>query len=96
MGAAHNPTPSLFFARAVLLRHKTQVAGDLAGAVEAAHDIERRDKGTGRDRPDARQRHQACDHRIRCHKRFELRVGIGELVVKHFDDTAQRRKRGLH
>jgi hypothetical protein len=46
MRAAHHATSSLLFARAVLPRDETQVAGDLTGAVEPTGHVERRDKRT--------------------------------------------------
>jgi hypothetical protein len=54
----------LFFPRAVLLRDETQIARDLAGAFETSGHVERGDKRTGGDWPDAGQRRESFHDRI--------------------------------
>jgi hypothetical protein len=82
--AAHHATSSRCLARAVLPRDKTQVAGDLTGALEPTGVVERRDKRTRGDRTDARQRRQSFDHGIRPDESGELRIGTRELGIEGF------------
>src|SRR5690349_11500359 len=79
MRAADDATATLLFAGAVFLRHESEITGDLAGAFEATHHVEGCDEGTGRDRPDARQRREALDHWITRDEAFKLLVSGGEL-----------------
>jgi hypothetical protein len=89
MRAAQDPTTVLVLTGAVLARDQTQITGHLRRAVKSRDVIHRRNEGTRRNGPNARQCHQALRHRIRRDELRKLIVSGGEFVIEHFNDAAQ-------